>query len=1415
MTDKGHLPTSEVGSGQRPEETPESAATGILRGMETLLTQLLAANLPGTSNVSSVPLLLKFDPDETEANIEGWCKISEVIVTSKKLEGADLLIALTQCLKGRAAICLTQLDVTNLTWERVKELLLAKFARPMQPRDYFDYILRFQIANKETASEAAMRLWNAVERIPCPPMPEDIATGFVISVLCYKDPIIRRELSCQTITSKTQLCRILAGISLKRRADGPDPVNSDVKRFRRNDTAFSGVCHRCGVPGHKQADCNRRREKASNIKSQDKTTPTCYACGRQGHLASTCPTKTSDGAVKEVHVCQHQCARSVLSSSSGETVSFLFDSGSTCSLVKLSLANKFPGTVHHKIIYLTGVGCKTVLCDTQVLTSLTIQGISLSVLLHVVPDNSISEPLIIGRDILELGFHVEISHDTINFSIKEDSNLCEVISNNFDQIDTDLIGEDKIALYKILTKYRECFTDGVPTRRVTTGTMQINLKDPHKIVHRHPYRLSEVEKEIVREKIQLLLDAGVIRESTSPFASPILLVKKSDGSERMCVDYRELNANTLPENYPLPRIEEQIDRLNGAHYFSSIDMASGFHQIYLSPESVEKTAFVTPEGHFEYLTIPFGLRNAPLVFQRCINSALKPVKNVALAYMDDVICFSSNITEGLHRLDTVLKALSDAGFSFNIKKCKFMKKEINYLGYSVKSGQVKPNSRKIKALIDAPVPRTASQVRQFLGLASYFRRFIPQFSKITGPLYPLTKLKGPIQWSEKHAEIHSKIVKILTSEPVLMIYDPNLPIEVHTDACSEGYGAVLVQKINDVPHVVAYFSRRTTDAESRYHSYELETLAVVRAVEHFRHYLYGKHFLVVTDCNSLKASKSKINLTPRIYRWWAILQAYDFDIIYREGRRMEHADFFSRNPLPDGSLTTRDPSTLDSSQTSFKVVSPVSSRKDVNIVDLQSSWLSVEQKRDPEIQDLIQKYHSKELPESISITYDIRNGLLYRNIHRNKRNSWLPVVPRSLIWSLINLVHTEIKHLGYEKTLDKLYDQYWFPQMSKYVRKFVESCIVCQASKGPSGAQQVRLHPIPKINCPWHTIHIDFTGKLSGKSDRKEYASVIIDAFTKYILLEHTIAIDSKAAVNAIKKAVSLFGAPKRIISDQGRCYISAEFKQFCNDHNIELHLIATGSSKANGQVERVMRTLKSLLTIVENDQNKVWRDELSDIQLALNSTKSRVTGYSPTELMFGITSLSLGESSISPHFDSNRLDLDSIRNSASSNIAKNAKSEAQRFNKGKAKVRLFSVGDFVFVKCTERNQTKLARKFKGPFVITKVLENDRYELKSMSESNRVFKYSHENLRAVPRGYDGFVEVSDAILNNVEPVTVDVSNYNQSVDVVSNDDGDGDTMSLCSDTMSAGSSTLSASSSTLDASSDTQSVLSDHDLRLS
>lgn len=698
-----------------------------------------------------------------------------------------------------------------------------------------------------------------------------------------------------------------------------------------------------------------------------------------------------------------------------------------------------------------------------------------------------------------------------------------------------------------------------------------------------------------------------------------------------------------------------------------------------------------------------------------------------VVYVDDILIVSPDIETGMERLNTVLKTLTMAGFSLNLKKCSFLKTKVEFLGFEVEAGQVRPNQRKILALTALPPPQTVTQIRQFIGLASYFRQFVQNFSRIMAPLHKLTSHKGEIVWKPEHESIRQNIISKLTSNPVLMIFDPRHAVELHTDASSLGYGAILFQTVDGKRHVVAYYSKRTSPAESKYHSYELETLAVVNSIKYFRQYLYGRKFIVVTDCNSLKSSQTKHELTPRAHRWWDFLQSFDFEVVYREGALMAHVDFFSRNPI------------------SSDLGQPVSriEQKRIEVTELTSNWLLAEQQRDEEILKIISELENGQMNEQLAKTYVLRSGILYRKIQRNGRTKCLPYLPRALRWSVINNFHDSLVHLGAEKTREKLFDFYWFPSMTQYVTKFVDNCVTCKIAKSHSGKIQAELHPIPKVTIPWHTVHMDATGKLSGKNDHKEYVFVLIDAFTKYVLLFHTANIDSKSSIQAVNQAAALFGAPTRLIADQGRCFASREFREFCENKNINLHLIATGSSRANGQVERVMGVLKAMLTAVETSDSKSWQDAIGEVQLAINCTMNRVTKASPLELLIGKVARPLSLMCSDVETDVN---IDKLREQASENIQRSAEYEKDRFDKTKAPVTRFSAGDFVLLENEERNQTKLDTKFKGPFKVIEVLSGDRYTLQALN-CKRKYKYAHDRLRKMPEGH-----VPVEIPNNDEQV---------------------------------------------------------------
>ncbi|CAF4832287.1 unnamed protein product [Pieris macdunnoughi] len=313
----------------------------------------------------------------------------------------------------------------------------------------------------------------------------------------------------------------------------------------------------------------------------------------------------------------------------------------------------------------------------------------------------------------------------------------------------------------------------------------------------------------------------------------------------MCVDFRALNRITVKDRYPQPLIDDHIDRLGGSRFFSSLDMASGFHQIPIDESSIHKTGFVTPKAHYEYLKMPYGLCNSPTVYQRIINNTLRKFIEAGnvLVYIDDVLIVSMSIDDGISLLRDVLKTLTEAGFSVNLRKCSFLTTKIEYLGRDISHGQVRPSLHKIEALVNSPTPTNVKQVRQFLGLAGYFRRYIEGYATKTACISHLTKKDVKFKWGPEQDQVRQELIKQLTSEPILAIFDPSLPTELHTDASSAGYGAVLMQAHTDGnERVVAYFSRVTQGAEPKYHSYELETLAVVKALQHFRHYLVGISF---------------------------------------------------------------------------------------------------------------------------------------------------------------------------------------------------------------------------------------------------------------------------------------------------------------------------------------------------------------------------------------------------------------------------------------------------------------------------------------------------------------------------------------------------------------------------------------------
>ncbi|CAA0827097.1 Uncharacterized mitochondrial protein AtMg00860, partial [Striga hermonthica] len=444
----------------------------------------------------------------------------------------------------------------------------------------------------------------------------------------------------------------------------------------------------------------------------------------------------------------------------------------------------------------------------------------------------------------------------------------------------------------IVCEYLDVFPDdlpgGPPDRQVEFTIDLIPGADP---VSKAPYRMAPKELQELKAQIQELLKLGFIRPSVSPWGAPVLFVKKKDGSMRMCIDYQELNALTVKNRYPLPRIEDLFDQLRGASVFSKIDLRSGYHQLKIRESDISKTAFRTRYGHYEFVVMPFGLSNASTVFMDLMNRVFHPfLDQFVIVFIDDILFYSRDIDQHKEHLRIVLETLRREKLYAKFSKCEFWLNRVAFFGHIVTARGIEVDPSKIEAVSKWDTPRSTTDVRSFLGLAGYYRRFIEGFSKIAQPLTNLTKKAVRFDWSPQCEKSFQVLKRRLTTAPILSIPDPTLEFTIYSDASKMGLGCVLMQQ----GKVVACASRQLKPHEQNYPTHDLELAAVVHALKIWRHYLYGGKCEIFTDHKSLKYIFSQKELNMRQRRWLELVKDYDCTISYHPGKANVVADALSR-----------------------------------------------------------------------------------------------------------------------------------------------------------------------------------------------------------------------------------------------------------------------------------------------------------------------------------------------------------------------------------------------------------------------------------------------------------------------------------------------------------------------------------------
>ena len=842
---------------------------------------------------------------------------------------------------------------------------------------------------------------------------------------------------------------------------------------------------------------------------------------------------------------------------------------------------------------------------------------------------------------------------------------------------TDLTPEQLNRVKELIRKHEQIFSKSDSDIGHYEGvTHKINLDNEIPFKQRYR-RIPPSMVDEVRAHLEKLLEAEIIRPSHSPFASNVVLVRKSTGQLRLCVDYRMLNKRTIKDSYALPRIEEILDSLAGSKYFSVIDMKSGYHQIELEEDHKQRTAFtVGPLGFFEWNRLPFGLSNAPATYQRLMENCLGDLNmKICIIYLDDLIIFSNTFEEHLERLEIVFNRLKECNLKLASKKCYLLQREVKYVGFIVSEDGISTDPSKVDKVKNWPTPTCAEEVRQFVAFSGYYRRFIKDFSKVVRPLNDVmpaqsqkkgvkTKQTQGFVWKEEQQKAFDKLKELMTSAPILGYARFDEPFELHVDASHQGLGAVLCQKQNGTHRVISYASRSLNKAEKNYHTMKLEFLALKWAIcEKFSDYLFGSKFVVFTDNNPLTYALTTAKLDATGQRWISALAAYDFEIKYTPGKVNVVADALSRYPRKreddsDCTMPNRSPFVITQDMSSSGVLSeetvkaicsvgqvhplveavvaptvdilevteypgqPMAQiemrelRKYQRADDVIGVWMrAVRDKLRPAKESMLNGPEHNAMRRNFESLKLVR-GVLYREVNVDGESRQQLVLPSVYRTQVLKGLHDEIGHPGRDRTISLVSERFFWPGMRSDVEDWVKSCRRCLCRKSATNERA----PLVNITTtyPLELVCLDYLSLETAKGGF-ENVLVVTDHFTRFAVAIPTKNQTAKTTSEVFFNHFILkYGIPSRIHSDQGANFESEIIKELCKLTGMEKSRTTIYHPMSNGMTERFNRTLMGMLGTLEQDKKRDWTKHIAPLVYAYNATRHTSTGYSPFELMFG-----------------------------------------------------------------------------------------------------------------------------------------------------------------------------------------------------
>ena len=923
--------------------------------------------------------------------------------------------------------------------------------------------------------------------------------------------------------------------------------------------------------------------------------------------------------------------------------------------------------------------------------------------------------------------------------------------------------EQRRETVNLLKKYSKAFmVKGEPVGRTDRVLHTIDTGDnkPFKIPYR---RLPLKKKTICEEEIEEQLKLDVIVPSTSPWSSPVHMTTKKDGTIRFCIDYRKLNGMTKKNSYPLPRIDETLDSLGGNQFFSTLDLKSGYWQVGMHPDDMEKTAFSSHMGLFQYKVMPFGLCNAPATFECMMETLLSDLLwKKCLVYLDDVIIFGKTFEECLANLDEVIGRIHANGLKLNVKKCKLFQRSITYLGRVISPEGIKADPAKLEAVSGWEKPRSPKDVRSFLGFCSYYRDFIPGYSRVSYPMQVLShwtpgSRKESFPWGKEQDDSFRAVKRLFTETPVLRYPTATDHFILDTDASNESIGAALSQVQNGIEVPLAFASNTMNKAQRNYCTTKRELLAVVVYTKKFKHFLWGTDFTLRTDHSSLKWLLNFKDAEGMIGRWLAHLSEFGLEhsqIQHRAGIKHINADALSRKPVRKCSRQDcGDCGAHDAVVAGVRV--PLENGLE-NVMEWSSETLRMFQGQDPVISRLLKLVPKGIKPVRPEISLDcremrrflaqwteleVKNDILCRwRVNASNKRVLQVVIPTVLRRDIMYYCHGHYLsgHFGKSRSIERLKRRYYWPGMSGDLVRWIATCPDCCLNKPGPGMGKLPLTQ-ELFGVRFARVAVDIISGFKTTPRGNTCMMVVTDYYTKYTrvfpLENHKAATCAEAFVRGW---VLHLGVPLKMHSDQGREFESNLWTEMC-------HYLAICKTRTNpyrpqsdGMVERFNRTLIQVLKPLVNRQTDDWDEQCDYVVHAYNGTMHTTTGLSPNMLVFGEdlimpADLVFGLVGTSPEAPCHVLFVESLRERFKDSyemvrveLQKNAKWQKVGYDTG-LKDRKFKVGDKVARLHEPLSSLKLTSNWDGPFVVTRVISESTVVIKS--SIGRLYKSNVARLR--------------------------------------------------------------------------------------